>query len=132
MKKNNVFINNEMEVLLITLYRFDVREREFSILEEKDESVCLDRLEDNWVTYYSEKNNKSNYKTHKTFYEACDAMFKAFADTKEEQRAMKKFYDVLIIQLNEAGVELELAENYVIDNESVEKDTEKDKIRILN
>lgn len=113
MKKSEFFITNEIELLKLTLEKFNIFEREYAIFEEKDEAMCLDRLFDYWITYYSDKNSKINFKAHEKFSEACDEVFKSFAYNKEEQRAMKKYFDVFNIQLKDIGVYLDKAEKYI-------------------
>ena len=124
MKKSEFFVTNEIELLELTLDRFNISEREYAIFEEKDEAVCLNCLFDYWVTYYLEKGAKTSFKAHETFNEACDEVFKAFSDNKEEHRAMKKYFDVFNIQLNEIGVYLDKAEDYIPKTEQVDIERE--------
>ena len=102
-------VNNDIDVLLLTLSKFEV-DKKYSLFEEEEGAICLDYLNDTWVTYYSAKGLKLNAKEYNSFYEACTGIFKFLSDNKKEAKAMAKYFQVLKIQLADVGYELESAE----------------------
>lgn len=116
MESINFNINNEIDVLKITLEAFEVSDKAYSFFEEKDNSLCLNFFNNTWITYYKAYNKRSNFKKYNTFDDTCKYIFETFASDEIELKKMKRFFHVLGIQLDNANVEIEKAEDIVVSN----------------
>lgn len=111
MKNKELYIGSEIDVLKLTLNKFDIPERRFSAFEEKDESLCLNYYNNMWITYIKQEDRRINFNKFGTFGEARNSVFRTFSNDEKDIKKMERFYRILNIQLKEANVDLETADD---------------------
>ena len=83
---------DEMNALELTLSEFEVPKRSYTLLSERDQSMCLDYIDHSWITYFLEKGLKTSLKRHNSLYDACNCLLTSLSDSKEEAEIMKMFF----------------------------------------
>lgn len=87
-----VLYEKKLEALVATLDRFHVPRDYYSVMESRDEAVCLVYRNGIWVTFMSERGNETDIKTSQDLESACEKLFSAFADDDIELSQMVFYF----------------------------------------
>ena len=87
-----ILYKNQIEALTQTLNRFRVSERAYTILGDREESVCINHHEGKWKVYTSERGHETDLRITDEIEEACKIVLYRMSDDDEEYKQMVYFF----------------------------------------
>ena len=87
-----VLYRGQLEALTNTLERFRVSQRAYTVLGDRDESVCLVSSEGKWKVYMSERGRETDCKVTDDIEEACKNLIYRMSENDEEYKQMLNHY----------------------------------------
>ena len=85
----------QITALKETLDRFHISERHYTILDVRDDSVCLVYDGGQWNVFSSERGLETNKKHSLEIQDACEMLLYSMSETDEEYRQMIHFFTSL-------------------------------------
>ena len=86
----------QLDALTSTLDHFEVPHSFYSILREREDSVCLICDEDGWKVFTSERGMKMELQLYSSVEEACDRLIYTMSEDREEENEMKQYFHNLL------------------------------------
>lgn len=83
------------KVLIRTLKKFSIPERDYSFGEYVEEAICMEKLGLAWIVYDGEKGKKHNEITHINCKSACLDLINRIAGNTNKEKKMKDYFDML-------------------------------------
>lgn len=87
-----VLYKDQISALKETLDRFHVSERHYTILDVRDDSVCMLCDGGQWNVFSSERGMETNKKSSLEIQEACEMLLYSMSETDEEYKQMVQYF----------------------------------------